>query len=156
MVRLRLIGTVTNAIRRACDRYRKACIQGSKERVPHSDGAIAIEWGGDFESLTDRGTDWDGTAYEARLKARCARCWGGLVARHDDRHQITGIKCRVCGEKLLDEAAREEYSRMFNEHAANLGNVLSGRLPRYADDATFVLKTFPVRKGMSPDDFYDP
>jgi len=155
MVRPRLIGTVINTIRRACDQYRKTFIKGSEERVPDSDGAIVIEWGGDFESFTDRGTDRDGTAYEARLKARCARCWGGLVARHDDRHQITGIKCRVCGEKLLDGAAREEHSRMFNEHAANLGNVLSRRLPRYADDATFVLKTFPVREGMSRDDFYD-
>ena len=44
---------------------------------------------------------------------------------------------------------------MFNEYAVNLGNVLSRRLPRYADDATFVLKTFPVREGMPPDDFYD-
>ena len=41
---------------------------------------------------------------------------------------------------------------MYTEHAPNLGNVLSGRLPRYAGDATFVLKTFPMRERMSPDD----
>ena len=134
MVRPRLIGTVIDTIRRACNQYRKTIVNGSEERGPDSDGAIMIEWGGDFESFIDRGTDWNGTAYEARLKARCARCWGGLVARHDDRHQITGIKCRVCGEKLEGEAARKEHSRMFNEYAANLGNVTSGRLPRYADD----------------------
>ena len=154
MVRPRLIGTVIDAFRRACDRYRKIRTQGTERRVPAPDGAIAIEWGGDLETLTFRGTDWGGSAYEARAKARCARCWGGLVARHDDRFQITGIKCRVCGEKLEGEAAREEHSRMHNEHAANLGNVSSGRLPRYADSATFVLKTFPVREGMSPDYFY--
>lgn len=144
MARPALIGTMADAIRRAYDRCFRA----------HSpDGAIQIEWGADLESLTFRGTDWDGSAYEARVKARCARCWGGLVGRHDDRHQITGIKCRVCGEKREGEAARGEHSRMQNEHAANLGNVVSGRLPRYAEDATFVLKTFPARERMIPDDF---
>ena len=155
MVRPKLIGTVTDAIRRALARLRGSHTPGTEGRVPAPDGTIPIEWGADFESLTFRWTDWDGSQYEAKVKARCGRCWGGLVARHDDRHQITGIKCRVCGEKLEGEAAREEHARMFNEHAANLGNVTSGRLPRYADDATFVLKTFPAREGMSPDDFYD-
>ena len=83
MARPALIRAVTNAIRGACDRY-----IGSRTRS----GAIEIEWGGDLESLGFRGTDWDGSAFEARVKARCARCWGGLVARYDDRHQITGIK----------------------------------------------------------------
>ena len=145
MVRPALIGTLTNAIRRAYDRCRKS-------HAPAAVSTIEIEWGGDLESLTYRWTDWDGSAYEARVKGRCARCWGGLVARLDDRHQITGIKCRVCGEKLEGEAARDENSRMHNEHAANLGNVTSGRLPRYAEDATFVLKTFPARECMSADD----
>ena len=155
MVRPRLIGTVADAIRRALARLRGSHAPGTEGHVPAPGSAIAIEWGGDLETLTFRWTDWDGSQYEAKVKARCARCWGGLVARHDDRHQITGIKCRVCGEKLEGEAAREEHARMFNEHAANLGNVTSGRLPHYADDATFVLKTFPAREGMSPDDFYD-
>ena len=152
MIRPRLIGTATNAIRRTCDRFRRSHTSGTAARGPAPDGAIAIEWGGDLDSFTFRGTDWDGSPYEARVKGRCARCWGGLVSRPDDRHQVTGIKCRVCGEKLRGEAAREEHTRMFSEHAANLGNVSSGRLPRYADDATFVLKTFPVREDMSPAD----
>lgn len=146
MVRPALIGTLTNAIRRAYDRYRKS-------HAPAADSTIEIEWGVDLESLTIRGTGWDGAAYEARVKGRCARCWGGLVARHDDRHQITGIKCRVCGEKLEGEAARDEDARMRIEHDANRENVSSGRLPRYAEDATFVLKTFPVHESMSEDDF---
>ena len=155
MVRPRLIGTVTKAIRRARDRYRKSRAPGTEGRPPAPDGAIAIEWGGDLDSLKFNWTGWDGSAQEARVKGRCARCWGGLLARHDDRRQvtgITGIKCRVCGEKLEGDAAREEHSRMFNEHAANHENVSAERLPRYADDATFVLKTFPVRENMSPAD----
>ena len=100
----------------------------------------------DLDDLTFKCSGWDGSAQEARVKGRCARCWGGLVARHDDRKQLTGIKCRVCHEKLEGEAASEEYSRMNNEHAANLQNVPSGRLPCYAADAIFVLKTFPVRE----------
>lgn len=149
MVRLGLMGHVTNAIRRVYARYRKP-------HVPATDSAIEIdiEWGVDLESLTFRWTGWDGTDQEARVKGRCARCWGGLVARHDDRHQVTGIKCRVCGEKLEGEAARDEDARMHNEHAANRENVSSGRLPRYADNATFVLKTFPAREHLSPDDFF--
>ena len=51
MVRPSLIGTVTNAIRRACDRYRKTRIHGTEGRVRVSDGPIAIEWGNDLESL---------------------------------------------------------------------------------------------------------
>ena len=152
MARLRLIVTVANAIRRACDRYRKTRTKGTEGSVPAPDGAIAIEWGGDLESFVFTWTDWRGSEQEARVKGRCARCWGGLVSRDDDRHQITGIKCRVCGEKLEGNAAREEHSRMFNEHGANLENVSAGRLPRYADDSIFVLKTFPVREHMSPAD----
>lgn len=128
----------------------------TEARVPAAGSTTEIEWGADLDSLTFRWTGWDGTAQEARVKGRCARCWGGLVARHDDRHnrhQITGIKCRTCGEKLEGEAAREEDARMHNEHAANRESVSSGRLPRYADDATFVLKTFPALERMSPDDF---
>ena len=155
MPRPRLIGTVIDAIRRVCDRYRKTRTQGTEGRVPAPDGAIAIEWGSDLESLEFKWTDWHGSAKEARVKDRCARCWGGLVGRDDDRHQITGIKCRVCGETLEGEAAREEHSRMFNEHGANLDNVSAGRLPRYADDAIFVFKTFPAREHMSPEDFCD-
>ena len=147
-----LIGTMIDAFRRAYVRYCKSHTPGTEGGVPDSDHAIEIEWGVDLDSLTFRGTEWDGTAFEARVKGRCARCWGGLVARHDDHHQITGIKCRVCGEKLEGEAARDEHSRMHNEHAANRTNVSSGRLPRYADDATFVLKTFPDHERMSPDD----
>ena len=156
MARPRLIGTVTNAIRRACDRYRKTRTHGTEGRVPARDGPIAIEWGNDLESLEFKWTDWHGSEQEARVKGRCTRCWGGLVGRDDDRHQITGIKCRVCGEKLEDEAAREEHSRMFNEHGANLENVSAGRLPRYADDAIFVFKTFPAREHMSPGGFPRP
>ena len=75
------------------------------------------------------------------------------MARRDEPHQVTGIKCRVCGEKLEGEAVRGEYSRVFNEHGANLENVSAGRLPRYADDAIFVFKTFPAREGVPPEDF---
>lgn len=154
MVRPGLISTVVNAIRRVYDRYRKPRAPGTEGRVPLPDDVIEIEWGVDLESLTFRWDGWDGSAQQARVKGRCARCWGGLVARQDDRYQLTGIKCRVCHEKLEGDAASEEYSRMNNEHAANLQNVPSGRLPCYAADATFVLKTFPVRERMSLDDLH--
>ncbi len=153
MVRPALIGTMINAIRRVYDRFRKSHPPGMETCAPVADATIEIEWGCDLESLTSRWTGEDGIAQEARVKGRCTRCWGGLVARLDNRHQITGIKCRVCGEKLEGEAARDEDARMHFEHAANRENVSSGRLPRYADNATFVLKTFPVRKHISPDDF---
>ncbi len=152
MVRPALIDAVTNTIRRAYNRYRKSRVQDTERCGSAADLTIEMDWGVDLDSLTFRWTGWDGTAHEARVKGRCARCWGGLVARHDDRHQISGMKCRVCGEKLEGEAARDEDTRMRNEHAANRGNVSSGRLPRYADNATFVLKTFPAREHMSPDD----
>ena len=153
MARPRLIGTVTNAIRRVCDRCLKTRTQGTEGHVPAPDAAIAIEWGGDLDSFIFTWTDWHGSEQEARVKGRCARCWGGLVARDDDLNQVTGIKCRVCGKKLEGEAARDEHSRMFNEHGANLDNVSAGRLPHYADDAIFVLKTFPSRERMPPEDF---
>ena len=153
MVRHRLIGTVINAIRRACDRYRKTRSQATEGCVPAPDGTIPIEWGSDFESFIFTWTDRHESKKEARVKGRCARCWGGLVARRDETLQVTGIKCRVCGEKLEGEAASEEYSRMFNEHGANLENVSAGRLPRYADNGIFVFKTFPAREHMSPVDF---
>ena len=149
----RLIGTLTDAIRPACDRYRKTRTHGTEGRVPVSDGPIPIEWGNDLESLEFKWTDWRGSEQEARAKGRCTRCWGGLVGRNDDHHQITGIKCRVCGETLEGEAAREEHSRMFNETGANLENVSAGRLPRYADDRIFVFKTFPMCERMPPEDF---
>ena len=44
VVRPGLIGTVTNAIRRACDRYRRTRIHGTEGRVTVSNGPIAIEW----------------------------------------------------------------------------------------------------------------
>lgn len=130
--------------------------------------------GNDLESIEFKWTDWRGSEQEARAKGRRTRCWGGLVGRNDDRHktqfvlkaatrevcplrargsrQITGIKCRVCGETLEGEAAREEHPRMFNETGADLENVSAGRLPRNADNGIFVFKTFPAREHMSPED----
>ena len=42
---------------RACDRFRGSRTSGTEGRGPALDNAIAIECGGDLESLTFRGTD---------------------------------------------------------------------------------------------------
>ena len=68
MVRPKLIRTVTNAVRRACTRYRKNRTQGTEGRVAASDGAIPIEWGSDFDSFIFTWTDWRGSKKEARVK----------------------------------------------------------------------------------------
>lgn len=60
MVRPALIGTVTDVIRRAYDRYRNTHAPDREAHAPAADGATKIEWGIDLESLTFRGTDWDG------------------------------------------------------------------------------------------------
>ena len=85
-------------------------------------------------------------------KGRCANCWGGLIGRLDDAHRVTGIKCRVCDEKLEGDAARDEYARMQNESATNMVNLDLGWLPRYADDATFLQKVLPIREPLSEED----
>lgn len=96
-VRPGLIGTVTNAIRRACDRYRRTRIHGTEGRVPVSNGPIAIEWGNDLESIEFKWTDWRGSEQEARAKGRCTRCWGGIL---DEAEMVgLGYKVNVTGQQ---------------------------------------------------------
>lgn len=105
---------------------------------------IKIEWGMDLDKVS---TDWSiagGEPQSTTLKGRCKRCWGGLVARLDDNHQITGIKCRVCGKLLEGEPARLEHARMGNEGAISTLNMDMRWLPRYTDDGTFVQKVMPA------------
>jgi len=76
--RPRLIGTVINPVRRACNRHLKTRTRGTEGRVPAPDGAIAIEWGNDLESLEFKWTDWHGSEQEARVTGRCANRWRGF------------------------------------------------------------------------------
>ena len=152
------IRTVSDIIRRIAHRCGRS-IRQLKGTAPDiekltqaSANTIKIEWGFDLDTITTEGSDWVGNLRKARLKGRCATCWGSLVGRLNDDGQITGIKCRVCGKKLEGDAARDEYARLESEWGSNdLNSMISGSLPCYADDATFVLKTIPIREPVDKD-----
>ena len=108
-----------------------------------------IEWGVDLDEVAAEWTLENGDLQKVDLKGRCARCWGGLVAQEDEHLKTIGIKCRVCGEKLEGELARDEDKRMQEERSTNLFKMSFGSLPRYAEDATFLQKILPVRERMS-------
>ena len=62
-------------------------------------GAVPVEWGVDMDGMSTTST-WLGDEQKFSTKGRCKRCWGGLLARADDGHTWTGIRCRVCGVRL--------------------------------------------------------
>ena len=147
---------MTDTIRRIARRCARA-MRLLKPSTPDIDTrpsttAIEIEWGFDLDSVTTERSFGNGNPQKASLKRRCAGFWGGLVGRLNDHHQVTGIKCRVCGEKLEGDAARDEHTRMQSEGATNMLNIEFGWLPRYADDATFVQKVLPVREHVPKDE----
>lgn len=142
------IRAIADTIRRIASRFARATpfLRSTKPDAAPSDrtstNTVKIEWGLDFDKTTIT-QSLNGTPQKAAIKGRCAECWDSLLGRMDDRHQVTGIKCRVCAKKLEGDAARQEHARMQNEQAHNTFNMLFGRLPRYAADATFVIKTIP-------------
>ena len=81
---------------------------------------------------------------QRKASGRCKNCWGGLVGRRNEAHELTGIKCRVCGTKLEGKDAANEEKRMEKEAIINLVNMTQfGRLyPEYGD-GLFVWKVFP-------------
>ena len=79
----------------------------------------------------------------ARIPGRCKSCWSGLVGRSNETHELTGIKCQVCGTKLEGKDAANEEKRMEKEANINLMNMMQfGRYPEYGD-GLFVRKVFP-------------
>ena len=102
---------------------------------------VKIEWGYDLDRMSTK-FSIGATEIEAKLRGRCKRCWGGLLARKDESLAWTGIRCRVCGTSVEGEKAQEEYERMQTQTMFNLLNMCLGQPPRY-DDGKFVQKIFP-------------
>ena len=86
------------------------------------------------------------------LKGRCTRCWGNLLARHDETGRCTRIRCRVCGFAAEGEKAADELLGMQKQTALNLMNLQLGRAPQY-HDGEFVEKIFPLFEALSKKDF---
>ena len=79
---------------------------------------------------------------KVKLKGRCTRCWGHLLARREDSGSWTGIRCRVCGIKIEGDKAQDEFKKMQHRTALNLMNMKFRRAPDYGD-AMFAQKIFP-------------
>ena len=102
-----------------------------------------LEWNFDMDKQSVSLGDFRPGDYgRAELKGRCKSCWGGLIGRTNDRREVTGIKCRVCGKKLEGEDAMKEYKRISGKSLLNLMNMGLGHAPKYGD-GVFVEKTFP-------------
>ena len=104
--------------------------------------SIEIEWGIDMDTMSTKWSFAGKPEREVKLKGRCKRCWGSLLARSDEAGVWTGMKCRVCGWLLEGEDAAKERARGLNESIVNLMNIDFGRYSQYAEGA-FSLKIFP-------------
>ena len=91
---------------------------------------------------------------EFTLKTRCKRCWGSVRGRTDSEHNITGLKCLVCGQVLGGKPAVDEEYRISKESFANAVNADWGIHPKYGD-GPFVQKVFPKIERLSEDDLQD-
>ena len=156
-VTVRTVSEIIRRIVRRCERALRLLNRAAPDidrPTQHSSHTVNIEWNIDFDSFTTQGSDWDGNPERTRMKGRCTACWGGVVGRMDEKHEITGIKCRVCGTTLEGDAARKEYARMDTEWGTNEFNrTIFGLLPRYADDAKFVRKVLPTREPVESEQF---
>ena len=91
--------------------------------------------------------------FSVREKGRCRKCWGSLVGRVDERHELSGIKCRVCGTVLQGEAARIEGLRMDTESLVNADRLNAGGCnAQYERGAEFVWKVFPELERLSEEE----
>ena len=63
---------------------------------------VPIEWGVDMDTKSTT-FSFVGKGINAKLKGRCKRCWGELLARRDENGAWTGIRCRVRGTKIEGE-----------------------------------------------------
>ena len=126
---------------------------------PKTIGPVEIEWDSDLDDEWQETTgitlgDHDpGKKGRVQLKARCVRCWGGLMAKRRGEYLPRAIRCRVCGLALEGDEAREEYRRMSEQTAANMFNMAFGQPAAYRADATFVQKPFPDIDREPPDRF---
>lgn len=102
---------------------------------------VEIEWGYDLDRMSTT-FSFIGKEIDVKLKGRCKRCWGGLLARKDESRAWTGIRCRVCGTSVEGEKAQEELERMQTQTIHNLMNMCFGHAPKY-EDGKFVRKIFP-------------
>ena len=118
---------------------------------PGTIGPVEIEWNQDFDNRWQelksiRSGDGEHTYGEEgrfRLKGRCRRCWGGLIAKGRPEDALTAIRCRVCGILLEGDEAREEYERMTKQDALNTSLMAMGLQPTYRNYGKFVSKIFP-------------
>lgn len=86
--------------------------------------SIKIEWNFDMEKETISFEQFrSGDFSRASIKGRCKRCWGRAIGRINEMHEVTGIKCLVCGRILKGREAQTEYKRMSDESTLNLMNM---------------------------------
>ena len=138
-------------------------VSENKSEPPNTIGSVEVEWAEwafDLDNISHSNIQVGGQAYkpgeeaEIRVKGRCKRCWGGLVAKgHQSEFLPDAIRCRVCGKTLEGDKAREEFQRMSGEAARNTLSVVTGLAQRYSDKGDFVQKLFPPMDRLSEDGF---
>ena len=133
---------------------------GDKREPPNTVESVEVEWTLDLDNQSHSNIQVGGQAYkpgeeaEIRVKGRCKRCWGGLVAKGQSEFLLDAIRCRVCGKTLEGNKAREEFQRMSDEAVRNTMNVVFEFAPRYSDEGDFVQKFFPPMDRLSEDGFH--
>ena len=129
-----------------------------KSEPPTISGSVEVEWTLDLDHQRHSNIQVGGQAYkpgeeaEIRVKGRCKRCWGGLVAKGRGEFLLDAIRCCVCGKTLEGDKAREEFHRMSDEAVRNTMNVAFELAPRYSDKGDFVQKFFPPMDRLSEDE----
>ena len=143
-------GGLVRILRIFVHRSRRATPAGAMPTEQRTVATTKIEWNFDMDqqSIT-LGEFRTGDYGHATVKGRCKNCWGGLIGRINDKHELTGIKCRVCGEKREGEDARMESEMMSNKTCNNLMNMGLGHAPKYGD-GVFVEKIFPYLQSLMP------
>ena len=133
-----------------------------KTGAPTSVALVKIEWNWDLDDQWVKITSIKvgdreyspGEEGSIRLKGRCKRCWGGLIAKVDDKHRPEAIRCRVCGLLLEGDAAKDEFQRMSAEERSTTFHMALGQVPKYSDNGTFVQKVFPHIDRQSETEFH--
>ena len=95
--------------------------------------------------LDDRASDDDsvGPARRVEVAVRCRACWGQGEARIVADELRFELNCRVCGQRVDDRQAGDEWQRMMREANRDMAGSRVGRPQEYAEDAKFVLKLLP-------------
>lgn len=127
-----------------------------QHELPKSIGPIEVEWNPlDYMTKLNKIGDHEvGEEGEARLKARCKRCWGEAEGRFDDATRVPdAIRCRVCGRMLEGHDAKNEFQRMSEEDSQNTLNMAFGLEFKYSDEAIFTRKFFAYMERQCEEDF---